>query len=129
MNGITIGKLLGVLVSATVACASSAQAQGVTEREIEGIDKRFAIASEQFGESEVQLHTRADTDTGSVHEIYTFDCEQKTYRKDYADKSVPESFPIAGAQGESFTLVQEMEENAIAAHVCKEHGFSWNDKE
>ena len=58
MNGVwTVNQSM---LGAALACvlAVGAHAQAVTEREIEGIEKRFAIASEHLGEG----------GTGAAHE-------------------------------------------------------------
>lgn len=124
MNGVWTDIRFGLFASAAFALASGAHAEGVSEREIDGVDKRFAIASKHFGDGEVQLHTRSETEAGSVHEIYSFNCNTGTYRTDYVGESAPAHFPVAGAQGQAFELAESMEQAAIAAHACEEHGYS-----
>jgi hypothetical protein len=123
MNLVWTDMRLGLFAGTAVAIATVAHGQSVAEREIEGVDKRFAIATEYFGDGEVQFHTRKDIGTGSLHEVHTFDCNNRTYRKDYEGDTAPETFPLAGTQGDGYQLTREMEQAAMAAHACDEHGF------
>ena len=122
MNGVwTINR--SVLGAAT-ACVSvlAAQAQPVTDKEIEGIDDRYAISTKVVGDDKVQLHSRHDTEGGSLHKIHTFSCVEETYEVVFEGKEVPEAFPTAGDSANYQALERTSEHAPLAQHACKEHG-------
>ncbi|MGD9293750.1 MAG: hypothetical protein PVI41_02610, partial [Roseobacter sp.] len=85
-------KLKHMVVAASAACvvAGVAGAQSVTEREIAGVDDRYAIASKDFGDGKVQLHTRGEGADGASHKVHTFSCVEQTYEVVFEGDQAPD---------------------------------------
>ncbi len=123
MNG--VWKVTRLTLAASVACVGwvAAHAQAVGQKEIAGIDKRYAIASERVGEDTVKLHSRQDNDAGSVHQIHVFSCVDETFEVVFEGEVAPGVYPDAGDKTNYQALEQNSEQRKLAAHACQEHGF------
>lgn len=120
-----VWKLNYIALAALAAClfAGGADAQSVSEREIEGLDKRYAIASKDFGNGKVQLHTRGDSADGSTHTVHTFSCIENTFDLVFEGDEAPEAFPVEGEGSGAQNLEKNSSTASLAAHACKEHGY------
>lgn len=87
------------------------------------IDRHFQIASKDFGDGKVQLHSRQDSDTGSTHSVHNFDCVNKTYAPVYSGAGSPDGFPLDGLDF-SMNPIDEISPVApLAQHACRKHGY------
>lgn len=123
MNGVWKLNCVSLIACVVGVVTVSAHAQAVSEKEIAGIDKRFAIASERVDQDRVKLHSRKDTDGGSVHQVHTFSCIDETYEILFEGEAVPKAYPDVGNTAGYRSLEQNSEQRAMASHACQEHGF------
>jgi hypothetical protein len=120
-----VSKLNDMALAALAAClfAGGVDAQSVGEREIAGVDKRYAIASKDFGDGKVQLHTRGEGADGGSHKVHTFSCVEQTYEVVFEGDQAPEAFPVEGEGSGARNLEKNSSTASLAAHACKEHGY------
>ena len=108
---------------ALIGVASMAWAEGVSEKEIKGVDNRYAIASEHFGDGQVQVSTRSDTDGKNSYEIYSFSCVDETFEVLFSGDELGSAFPVQDHTHTGAEIDRQSEAAYIAAHTCEEHGY------
>ena len=89
----------------------------------EGIDQRFEIASKDFGEGVVQLHSRKDGADGVTHTVHSFDCANKSFAPMFSGNSDPALFPMDSLGFNLEPIDQNSDVAALAQHTCKKHGY------
>ncbi len=115
----------GVLPLAVIFTCQTLPVSAETEmeREIKGVDNRYAIASEHFGDGKVQMHTRSDANGGSIHQIYSFSCVDETFELIFEGDSAPENFPVDDHVHAGDAFEREAPVASLAAHTCEEHDY------
>ena len=113
-----------ICVCLAVAIGGAAGAQNAGETAIEGIDDRFAIASEHFGDGKVQIKSRTrvdDQDSYSVHEV---DCAEGKMRTFFENTDEIAGFPaVSNTPGDApFERMPGL--GPLARHACEQHGFN-----
>lgn len=107
----------GLLSVATIAVAESPI---TTPHEI---DKDYDVASKDFGDGFVQLHSRKVSADGTTHSVHSIDCTNKTFAPVYAGDTAPDDFPLESV-GFNLNPIDEISEVApLAQHACKKHGY------
>lgn len=113
----------GVLVACgTTLCMQTAMAETKIETTQDTIDEQFAIASQHFGDGQVQVHTRRDTADGSTHHVYSFNCQDQTHSLDYEGAAAPESFPVEASRDPLQPLNRDSAAAPVGQYACEEHG-------
>lgn len=87
------------------------------------IDREFEIASKNFGDGVVQLHSRKESADGIAHSVHSFDCSSKTYAAMYSGDAPPEAFPLATLNFNLEPIDQTSEVAPLAQHACRKHGY------
>lgn len=105
------------------AWAGTISAQGVTEKEIKGVDGRYAIASEHFGDGQVQVKTRSGSGEQNSYEIYSFSCADETFELLFAGDELSSDFRTENYTHTGTKFDPQSETAYIAAHACEEHGY------
>ena len=86
------------------------------------IDEQFAVASEYFGDGQVQVHSRRDGAAGSTHTVYSFDCVAQTFASEFENDIAPENFPVEATGVEKRPLEKDSVVVPLAQRACEEHG-------
>lgn len=102
--------------------ASAAFAESPIETRHE-IDRDFEIASKNFGDGVVQLHSRKESADGNAHSVHSFDCTSKTYAAVYSGVAPPETFPLAALNFNLNPIDETSEVAPLAQHACRKHGY------
>lgn len=94
------------------------------------INKHFAVASELFGEDEVQFHAFQEGEAGNRNKVYTFNCTDKMYNELFNEEFEPTDFPLESQTSSMKPFDRYSEVAPLAAHACKQHGapilgFEW----
>ncbi|MEM6889960.1 MAG: hypothetical protein AAF636_17740 [Pseudomonadota bacterium] len=96
--------------------------QVASETALDDVDEQFAIASQHFGEGQVQVHTRRDQEGASTHSVLTINCKEQTYRRDYEADTPPEVFPLGDYENPADKMTSADAVATAAVHTCAEHG-------
>ena len=103
-----------------VASAALAESPITTRHEI---DKDYDIASKDFGDGFVQLHSRKVSADGTTHSVHSINCADKTYAPVYEGEAPPDAFPM-NSLGFNLTPIDVTTNVApLAQHACKKHGY------
>ncbi len=90
-----------------------------------GVDERFAIASERYGDDQVVLRTqgnsRRDGTGGSTESVYVFNCLEQTYEKIFEGNDASESMQAGAQSTNGQKLNRDSEALPLAQQACKEH--------
>ena len=115
---------IGFLAASALCAVAIGASAGDTriENPLDEVNEHFAVASEHFGDGQVQLHSRLEGTDGTQHEVHTFDCKQQTYRSDYQAAVAPDATPIAGMGRSMVPITQDSYAAPLAQHACAEHG-------
>jgi hypothetical protein len=115
--------LCTALVAGHVLCAAG---QATAESPIDtkqDIDKHFEIASKDFGDGKVQLHSRWEGEADTAHAVHNFDCVTKTYAAVYAGDTGPDEFPLDNFDFNLNPIDETSPVAPLAQHACKKHGY------
>ncbi|MEY8830631.1 hypothetical protein AB9K34_19850 [Sedimentitalea sp. XS_ASV28] len=103
-----------------LASAVSAESPITTPQQV---DRDYEIASKDFGDGFVQLHSRKDGADGSAHAVHSFDCANKSYASVYSGETPPEAFPLDSLGFNLNQIEENSEVAALAQHACRKHGY------
>ncbi|MEO9782521.1 MAG: hypothetical protein ABJH07_12160 [Sedimentitalea sp.] len=107
----------GLLLLASAAVAESP----ITTRH--EIDKDYDVASKDFGDGFVQLHSRKENADGVSHSVHSIDCANKAYAPVYSGEAPPDEFPL-NSLGFTLSPIDVTSDVApLAQHACKKHGY------
>lgn len=106
----------------TLTVVSIAGGMSFSETPIDEMEQHFAIASKHYGDGQVQVHTRRDSDEGSRHEVLTIDCKEQTFRRDYTADVPPEAFPLGDFDAPSIPVTVDNIAAPTVVHTCEQHG-------
>ncbi|WP_424986058.1 hypothetical protein [Microbulbifer sp. S227A] len=87
------------------------------------VDTDYEIASKDFGDGFVQMHSRRQGEGGNAHAVHGFDCANKTYAALYAGDVPPEAFPLEGLDFNLNPIEETSEVAPLAQHACRKHGY------
>ena len=107
-----------------VAFGAAAFAQNAGETAIEGIDDRFAIASEHFGEGKVQIQSRTTIDDKDAYSVHEVDCVEGKVRTFFENTDDLSAFPSAGNIPTDAPFERPPGLEPLARHACEQHGFN-----
>ena len=113
-----------IFTCVAVAFGGTAFAQGVTEQEIEGLDDRFAIASEHFGEGKVQIQSRTKVDDKDAYSVHEVDCADGKMRTFFENTDSLGGLPAVGNTPSDAPFERMPDLVPLARHACEQHGFT-----
>lgn len=117
-------QIAGMLFGTGAAFCSAAYAVAETkiDNQIDEMNEHYAVASKHYGDGKVQIHSRADGDKGSTHTVFTVNCRDQTFRKDYEADEAPEVFPMENYNDPAEPLNRTSATVPVAQYACAEHG-------
>jgi hypothetical protein len=98
-------------------------AESRAETPIADMEDHYAIASADFGEGHVQIHSRHDSDAGSTHKVHLINCVDQTYKTVFEGDAPPETFPVDEPVDGLERLESGSADVPIARHACDKHGL------
>ena len=107
-----------------VVIGGTAFAQNTGETAIEGIDDRFAIASEHFGEGKVQIQSRTKIDDKDAYSVHEVDCVEGKVRTFFENTDEVSAFPSSGNIPSDAPFERPPGLEPLARHACEQHGFN-----
>ncbi|MDU9002668.1 hypothetical protein [Sedimentitalea todarodis] len=114
------------LAAVTIWCLLSVASVALAESPIttpHEIDEHYEVASKDFGDGTVQLHSKKVSAGATTHSIHSFDCTNKTYAPVYAGDASPDEFPV-NSLGFNLSPIDVTTDVApLAQHACKKHGY------
>ncbi|MBB96238.1 MAG: hypothetical protein CML68_16805 [Rhodobacteraceae bacterium] len=106
------------IVAASMLCGAGAWA----DMPIADIDKRFEIATKDFGGGTVMMTSRADGAGGPTYTTHQFDCENKTYATQSEGSEAPDVFPDPVSAQATNAFGEDDDIAPLAQHACTKHG-------
>lgn len=87
------------------------------------VDAHFEIASKDFGDGVVQLHSRKGDSDNATHSVHSIDCTNKAYASVFTGNSDPELFPLDSLGFNLEPIGENSTVASLAQHACKKHGY------
>lgn len=96
----------------------------------DAVNQHFAVASELFGEDEVQFHNRIKGPEGTLNKVYAINCTRQMFKEIFTGETDPVDFPLQYGDQEAFPIEKDAVVAPLASYVCKQHGvpmagFEW----
>ncbi len=103
--------------------AGAACAEAPIDNPLDTVNQHMEIATADFGNGVVQMHSRSDSPSAIQHTVYTFDCTNRTYASDFSDGLAPPAFPVQSIGITTNTIEQDDPIVPLAQHACSKHGL------
>ncbi len=107
-----------------IAISGAALAQNAGETAIEGIDDRFAIASEHYGEGKVQIQSRTKIDDKDAYSVHEVDCVEGKMRAFFENTDEASPLPTSDNIPGDVPFERTPGLGPLARHACEQHGFN-----
>ena len=105
-----------------MASAEVLAAETKIDTPLDEVNAHFAVASKHYGDGKVQVHSRTEDASGSRHSVYTVDCKEQTYSKNYDAAQAPDVFPFEDYDNPAEPLNRTSAAVPAAQYACAEHG-------
>ena len=93
------------------------------QNELDRVNQHYAIASKDFGNGHVQMHSRSAGADGDRHTIYSFDCHEKRHTVLFAGPRPPDKFTFEEPGNPELYFEEQDGVAPLAQHACTTHGY------
>jgi hypothetical protein len=114
---------LTILAGGALVLADPARSESPIDNPIDTVNRHMEIATADFGNGVVQMHSRRDSASEIQHTVYTFDCTNRTYANVFADGLAPPAFPVNSSTVMTNTIEEDGPIAPLAQHACSKHGL------
>lgn len=123
MTAMTRSTLAAVTLAVVAGSAFADLYQKPIKNEQDSVNAHYEIASKDFGNGQVQMHSMAEGPDGKSHTVYSFNCTDKKYDLLFDGPESPDGL-FTGPMEEPKRDLDQIDNVApLAQHACTSHGY------